>query len=89
MVPAMKQICFLKMYYFCPTGVVGENVFAIILLLLFPLPIALIHWLCLLTEGENISGILLSNNIFKVCVFQNPISCKYDSSSSYGKAWGF
>lgn len=84
----MKQIYFLKTCYFCPTGV-GEDLFAIILLLLFPLPTALIHRLCLIREGENVSGILLSNNIFKDCVFQNPISCKYDSSSSYGKVWGF
>lgn len=40
-------------------------------------------------EEENRSVILLSSNIFNIRVFQNPINCKYGSSSSYGKGGGF
>lgn len=76
--------------------VVGENVFSRILLFLLPLYKALIHYLCLflirhfqMQEEENRSVILLSSNIFNMCVFQNPINCKYGSSSSYGKGGVF
>lgn len=76
--------------------VVGENVFSRILLFLLPLPKALIHYLCLflirhfqMQEEENRSVILLPSNIFNIYVFQNPINCKYGSSSSYGKGGVF
>lgn len=61
----------------------------------FPFP-KLSYILCLffnnilqIQEEEHGSVILLSSDIFNIHVFQNPINCKYGSSSSYGKGGSF